>query len=384
MKRWLLLFFLLIGGSAAPAAAQVTQADTAAVLLSVANRLRAEGRTQLADELLALILERYRGTPAATEAQRMRGTEVRAYDERSGRTEALVWSTTYGLLVGATLPIALGADDPEAIGIGLIVGGPTGYLLGRQIVKRRALSEGQARAMSFGTIWGAWQGFGWTQALDIGQEEFCDEFDVCYEEDPDGETLLRASLIGSVAGFTTGYFLSRKSIPTGTATTVNFGALWGTWFGAATSILIDDEDGDNTLTYALIGGDVGLIATALAAPKWQLSQGRARLISISGVAGLLAGLGIVLIAEADDNSAILIPMAGSAVGLGLGVAWTRNYDERVRPDNDGGLDGALLEWDRGTIRPGLPTLQLRSIETRRFQRPARQPALHVPLFKATF
>jgi hypothetical protein len=356
--------------------AQASAADSAAVMLGVATQLRAEGRTNLANTLLALIMERWPATPAAAEAERMRGQLRTVVEERSGKTELLVFSTTYGLALGVAVPAAVNTDaDAEAYGVGLIVGGPAGYFLGRQITRSRPVSEGQARAIFWGTLWGAWQGFGWAEATNLGQE--CDG-DLCVS--PDGETLWRAALAGSVVGLGTGLYLSRKDIPAGTATTVTFGSLWGTWFGVATNVLID-ESSDNGLEFALVGGDLGLVITALLAPSWNLSRSRARLISIAGVAGGVAGAGLLLITQPEGDRAIAVPMATSALGLALGALWTKNYDERSTqraPDQE---PEALLQWNRG-LSLGMPEPTLRMIEADR--RGNRAPAIAIPLLKARF
>ncbi len=360
--------------------AQVSSADSAAVVLNLATQLRAEGRTNLANSLLALVLERWPNTPAAAEAARLRGELRTVVEERSGKTELLVFSTSYGLALGAAIPGAFNSDQPEVYGLGLIAGGPLGYFIGRGITRSRPVSEGQARAISFGTLWGAWQGFGWVQALNIGEDERCD-FDVCYTGDPDGPTLAKAAVLGSFAGLATGLYLSRKDIPAGTATTVNFGAFWGTWFGFASSVLVGTDDDDHNLMYALVGGDAGLVATALLAPGWNLSRSRARLISIAGVAGGLAGAGLLLILQPDGDSQIAIPMATSALGLGLGAAWTRNYDERSSPRAQDPEPEALLQWNRGfSIGAFQPTLRMVQADRRGKQ----APALAIPLFKAAF
>ena len=370
----------------APLAAQVTQADSAAVLLGVARSLRAEGRTTLANSLLTLIIDRYASTPAAAEAQQLREGLRNVQDEQSGRTELLVWSTSYGLMLGALTPVAFESDSQEAVGFGLLVGGPLGYAAGRAMLGASDVSEGQARAISFGSFWGAWQGFGWASVLDIGEREVCDQFNGCFRSDPSGETMLRSAIVGSILGIGTGLYLARKDIPAGTATTVNFGALWGTWYGSALYFLLDGEgsDEDNGLAMTLMGGNVGLAAMAVMAPKWQMSRGRARLISISGVAGLLGGLGILMITGADGQGSILVPLAGSTLGLAMGVGWTRNYEERMRTRGGDSEASSALHWQNGKLQLALPELTLQSLETRRAGKPAYQPAVRIPLFSAKF
>jgi hypothetical protein len=387
MKRFLVAaaLGLVLWFGASPTAAQITRSDSAAVLLGVVQRLQADGRTELASSLLDLILERYAGTAAAAEAQRLRGALRAAPEERSGKTELLVFTTGYGLALGVVVPLAFDLDEPEAFGVGLITGGPAGYLLGRAILRSRPITEGQARAISFGTLWGGWQGLGWTDVMNLGQGEQCSG-DVCTTSDPDDEALMRGLLFGSLTGLATGAYLARKNIPAGTASAVNLGALWGTWYGYALAELADLDGDDNFLTAALVGGNAGLVGTALLAPRWNLSRGRARLISITGLAGLLAGAGGLLIAQPDsedDDVIIGTLLATSGAGLALGTYWTRNYDERAQPAGDPGAE-ALLDLRAGTWSINMPEPGLRMIETRVGGRPAYRPGLAVPLLRAVF
>lgn len=329
----------LLGGVPAQAAAQETRADTAAVLLRVAERLEAEGRSALAGALLQAILERYGDTPAA-EAARRRAAERRAAAEvtGSGRGELMVWGTLYGLLLGAAVPAAAGTDEPEVYGAGLLLGGPAGFLAARTYA-RRGLSEGQARAVTFGGTWGTWQGVGWREVLDIGESS---------------KSTFRAMVLGGLTGIGVGAALARdRPITAGTATAVSFGALWGTWYGLVMAVLADVEDDDQLLTASLVGGNLGLVATALVAPGWNASRQRVRLVNVAGVAGLAAGYGLLLLLQPDDDRvAILVPAVTSAAGLFAGAAWTRNHDRGAGPDGGGGE--ALLEWSGGRWTAGEP------------------------------
>ena len=331
----------LAGVAPSRAAAQEARADTAAVLLRVAEQLEAEGRTALAAALLQTILERYGETPAA-EAARRRAAERAAAAEvtGSGRGELMVWGTLYGLWLGAAIPAAAGTEEPEAYGVGLLLGGPAGFLASR-LVAGQGLTEGQARAITFGGTWGTWQGFGWREVLDIGSNT--------------SESTFRAMVLGGLAGVGVGAVLANNSsITPGTATAVNFGALWGTWYGFALAMASGIDDGDKRLTASLIGGNVGLVATALTAPGWNLSRQRARLINVAGVAGLVGGYGLLLLLQPEnDNTAILVPTATSAAGLLAGAMWTRNHDRRSGPAGGSGGE-ALLERHEGRWAVGEP------------------------------
>ena len=331
----------LLGGVPAQAAAQETRADTAAVLLRVAERLEAEGRSALAGALLQAILERYGETPAAAEAARRRApgrTAAAGEVTGSGRGELMVWGTLYGLLLGAAVPAAAGTDEPEVYGAGLLLGGPAGFLAARTYA-RRGLSEGQARAVTFGGTWGTWQGVGWREVLDIGESS---------------KSTFRAMVLGGLTGIGVGAALARdRPITAGTATAVSFGALWGTWYGLVMAVLADVEDDDQLLTASLVGGNLGLVATALVAPGWNASRQRVRLVNVAGVAGLAAGYGLLLLLQPDDDRvAILVPAVTSAAGLFAGAAWTRNHDRGAGPDGGGGE--ALLEWSGGRWTAGEP------------------------------
>jgi hypothetical protein len=134
------------------------------------------------------------------------------------------------------------------------------------------------------------------------------------------------------------------------------------------------------LTGALIGGNIALAASAIMAPEWRLSESRARLISIGGVIGGLAGLGLLLIVQPEDEgTGAAFPVTGSAIGLIAGAQLTRNYDARVNEGNDAGR-GALLNRQRGNWAMDLPEPSLR------FQHVdgKKHTSLYVPLLQARF
>lgn len=370
-----------------PAAAQ-TREDTAAVLLEAARQLRAEGNGAAADALLQLLRRRYAGTAAAVDAGQLLA-QLRSAPEpvRSGRVELLVFGTTYGLWAGLAVPIILDADSPEAYGAGLLLGGPAGFLATRAYLRQRPLTEGQARAISFGGTWGSWQGFGWTMLLADDQECYTiDGVEHCYDGDPDTDQLLAGTLGGGVAGIITGAILARKPISSGVATTVSFGGMWGAGFGAAFAGLADLE-GDDVFASSLIGGNAGLVAMAVLAPRWDPSRSRARLVSLGGVVGLLGGLGLdLLVQPGDEKVAIAIPTATSAVGLLLASRATRHLDQREPPGGggEGGASpfgGALLRYDGGQLGLDVPAVRL---EVARERGRERTTSLYVPVFQARF
>jgi len=395
-RPWLRLLVLtaaLFIGLPSSGAAQVTRADSAAVLLHAARTLQDEGRTGAAQALLQYITERFGDTRAGGEALAALRLLPRESTNQSAQVELMVWATTYGAWLGVATAGAFDANDPAPYGAGLLLGGPGGFLAGRALARSRSLSEGQVRAITFGSLWGTWQGYGLMEVLDWGEKKVCPpEWGGCYREDPDGKDVFRALVLGGLAGTVTGGILARKPISSGVATTVNFGALWGTWFGLAGGVLADLE-GDPLLTSTLIGGNVGLLATASLAPTWDLSRDRARLISIAGVIGGLAGAGLDLMIQPDDEKvAFGIPLAGSLVGLAAGAALTTGMDRRGPAGSRGGasdggfagLGGSLLRLQNGGFSLGLPAPFPTMVPVESARGLSYRPAAGFTLLKGSF
>lgn len=361
-----------------------TRADSAAVLLRAAEQLRLEGETGAARAVLALITRQYAGTPAALEVDRMMTLLRRTPDaERSGRTELLVFGTTYGAWLGVAGPLALDAESAEAYGVGLLLGAPLGFYAAKRYADARRPTEGQTRALTFGGTWGTAQGFALAEVLDLGAtgETFCEpDGSGCFEvsDGDDTQAYVTAAVAGGLLGIGTGAFLARKPITAGTAATVSLGGMWGAWFGFGLGFLAD-QDGDALITSALLGGNAALVGLGVAAPRWQMSESRARLISVAGVAGGLAGAGLLLIVQpSGDRTQMLFPLVGSAAGLVLGSRWTRDRDTA---EGMNGGRGALINGNGGEWALGVPDA---SVRLQRTVHGAAGAAAYVPLLRARF
>lgn len=265
----------------------MSPADSAAVLLQTARDFEARGRGDVADALYRYIVEHFPGSPGAA-AARLRLTGVRTGTRESGAVELEVWGITFGLWLGVAVPGALGADGSEPYGVGLLLGGPAGFLSGRAVARAKRITVGQARAITLGGTWGTRQGYGWREIFDWGVQEVCTSLPdggatFCSSEDASEENFT-AMVLGGLSGVALGTVLSDRDISAGTATAANFGALWGTWIGAAAGVLMDLE-GDDLLAASLVGGNAGLVSMALKAPAWRVTRSRARVVSIAGVIG---------------------------------------------------------------------------------------------------
>ncbi len=336
-----------------PLRAQITPADTAAVLAEVARTLELEGQPELAAELLRFIIRRFPDSPAAEEARALLQRLLSAREVSSGRIEFIVWNTTFGIFLGLAVPAALGAEDEEAYGVGLLTGGPAGFFFANTYSRRNSMSSGQAKLANFATQWGLWQAFGWREVLGIGDEEFCVN-GFCSESTPD-EAPWAALVVGGLGGLGTGLLLTRaNSVSTGTAEFIRHGALWGTWYGFALGIITDAE-GDALLTTTLLGGNAGLLAGLLASRAWRLGGSQVRLMSIAGVAGLVAGFGLDLIAQpADDATVALIPTITATVGLAA-VGASMSAPPDGRPEAPPRATSHALLGIHDGVRLGFPT-----------------------------
>ena len=375
---------LLVGAPSLKAQAP-SPADSANVLLGAAESFESDGRLDVAQALYRFIAEHFDTTPGAILARTRFAALDRLGTERSGSVELRIWASTYGAWLGVAVPGWFGADGPEPYGAGLLVGGPAGYFGGKALAEALNLTEGQARAVTIGGTWGTWQGFGWAEVLELGGQGSCLG---CFGGGPSDEARFGAMVIGGLTGIAAGALLSRRTISPGVASTANYGALWGTWFGVATSILMGFDEDDQPLTGALIGGNAGLLTTALLAPGWNISRNRSRLVSIAGVIGGLGGLGLDLLLEPDDDKTLVaIPFGASLLGLAIGVVTTRGSDTDPGPaDNTlSSLSGALFKLDEGRFGLGFPTPMPNLV---RIDLPgggtALEPAASFTLFAARF
>jgi hypothetical protein len=361
-----------------------TRADSAAVILHAAREFRAQGDEQVARALLQYLQQHFAGTVAAGEASRLLLVQRPFVVERPGRTELMWWGTTYGAWLGIALPLMADADGPAAYGVGLLVGAPAGFFAARAYANSAHPTEGQSRAITFGGSWGTYQGFGWAEALRIGDrtvpgcvappgEDWC--------RDAHGPTRVAIGVLGGLAGIGTGVILGQKPISAGTAAAASSSALWGTWFGWGAGFLLDVEDRE-LLATTLLAGNAALLTAGLAAPGLELTEGRVRLISAGGLVGGLAGLGLALIVDSDEEKVtVAIPLVTSALGLAAGAHYTRDRDPAAPGGAGGeGSGGALLNLDGRRWGMDMPRA---GVQLQRSGGGLR-PAAYVPLLSARF
>ena len=301
--------------------------------------------------------------------------------------ELKVWTALYGIWQGIAIPVAAEADDVASYGMGLLLGGPLGFLVGREMARSRPRSLGQARAITWGGTWGAIQGWGWARALDLGSNGSYDYHDSDSDDESVGAAIT-SMIVGGAAGIAGGLVLARREITPGASTSAMLGSLWGLWFGYSTAFL-GDVEGDGLTAAAMIGGNAGLVVGALAGNRMPLSRSRALLISVGGVVGAFGGLGLTLIAQPDHEKEIVgLILASSVAGLSVAAAGTRGdrgeADEGGDPASAASLPapGALVNWSDGDWALSAPLPSAVRQPTSRSGRDAL--AWKVPLLKVRF
>ncbi len=345
-----LLLAMLLAGLPAAVGAQVTPSDSAAVLLRTAEEFEREGESEVAAALYTHITERFPQTPAAVEARaRLLGSGDR-FDPVS-RMELPVFGTLFGAWLGVAVPAALGAESSEAFGAGFLIGAPLGLFSARAAQRSRQYSEGQARAITWGGVYGTWQGAGWAELFDWTSGGSGD----------DSEAVFTSLVVGGLAGVATGAVIARNPVRSGVSSAAQGGSIWGTLYGAAIAGMFESE-GDAALATALVAGNVGLIGGAALARKYELTRPRVRWINLGALAGGLAGLGIDLLVEPDDTeAAIAIPLVASLGGLAIAASATRDLrPNAVEGQDDSPAGHALLGhgpegWSLNAPLP-LPTM----------------------------
>jgi hypothetical protein len=241
--------------------------------------------------------------------------------DQSGRTDLLIFSGYYGTWLGIATPLFFEADNPAPYGLGLLVGGPLSLLITSSLTKDAEISEGKANIISLGGNLGTWQGLGWAS---IGDNE--------------ANNVVGISELSGLGGIALAILLtSQVDFSEGHAALTSSGLQWGAWFGLVFAAIADHEDED-LLRDMLIGSDVLILGTGIAAKGVQMSESRVRLINLGGVLGTIAGLGLDLIIQPDDAStALAVAGTGSVAGLAIGASLTKNIDQ--------GKDFSLLNVD---------------------------------------
>ena len=328
--------------------------DGGDALRYTALRFASRARYDLVVEILQDLAAHYADTEAAAWAEAFL-PDIRAI-HRDHRT--LIWDQTaglgsgsndlrffgsyYGLWLGFALPLAFEADSPEPYGVGLIVGGPSGYLIADRIARSRPISEGRATILSLGANFGTWQGLGWAGYGDAESHD-----------------VVGTGIVAGLAGLGASIWLTDAyDFSEGHAALTESAMNWGAWYGLVVTGMMEDTD-DEGLRNTLVGSALGVGVTGLAARGVDLTEKQVRLISLKGLLGTVMAFGVDLIARPNEGyMAWGVIGVGGAVGLTLGLRDAlRDSDDRTAASSSGPLDLPLPRLTARSDPGGRPGLK---------------------------
>ena len=231
-------------------------------------------------------------------------SEPQSLIDISGRTQAYIFSGYYGLWLSIAIPVALEADSEEPYALSLLTIPAASILVANRVMKGRNVTRADASLISAGGWMGTWQGLGWAA---LGES--------------DGNAVVGIGVAGGLAGIgLAGIINNSATLTTGHADLIGSGIWWGAWFGLLAAAFANVDDDDDVLRSMLIGSDVLVLGAGLGARNTTLSRRRVRFMNLGGILGGVAGGGILLLAQPDDEKLItgilgLTSVAGAWIAL---------------------------------------------------------------------
>ena len=110
------------------------------------------------------------------------------------------------------------------------------------------------------------------------------------------------------------------------ASLVGFGTLYTTWAGVGTLILLDADEGGPYGLALIVGSVGGLLGSLSLTRESELSDGQASLITLGGTWGVWQAVAAANLANASDKLRVGASMAGGAIGLALASSIVRGRD----------------------------------------------------------
>lgn len=224
--------------------------------------------------------------------------------DRIARGELVFWTTVGGLYTSANVCVIAGCNTPRATAAiyTLGVGGSLGLALAASY---HGVAQGEAQLYNSAQTWGIWNGL----AINNGFAH------------TGGEAAVAIS--AQAGGLLAGIGLWQTWHPTqGDVALANSFLLWSTVLSLWADLAADHEP---TLRETVVLGDAGLLLGGLISTRVKMSRGRTLLLDVGGVLGVLGG-GLVAVGTHGDQEAGIALLVGTAAGLGLAAAATRDWD----------------------------------------------------------
>lgn len=263
-------------------------------------------------------------------------TPAHAVDS-SGRPEALILTTGFGLYQGAVLwdllddhDLLPGGDDGLIAGAAITLASTgLGFGLGWWVTGEYGVNEAQVGLFTSSFFWTTLNGL--SGGLGVGLDS--------------GDALFVNSLVSGWTGQAIGVLLAANVDRT--AGQVSLMNTVATWTGAEVALwqgVFGVEDGASYFTWSTLAADLGLLAGAWLARDLDISRSRARLLDLGAFAGGLAGPAALFMVWGPEENLREWYLSAVAIGIpiGIGVAWhlTRDLDDDDRPTGE--ASGALM------------------------------------------
>jgi hypothetical protein len=213
---------------------------------------------------------------------------------------------TTGNLLGAGIPLATGIEGhPRGVVLPMTIGAVAGHIGGALVAPSYQLDRYDRLLLPLLQGWAAYQAIGWG---------------VYGGNNADGRQAAGFALTSLGAGTALAWGAPAVVSLAPPQTTLAFtGSLWGTWYGAWGSYLLDRPAGKHLGT-VLWAGDVGLVAAA--APSlmgWRPSWSQLGILNGAGAAGAGLGALVGVLASPDAQTIGVASLVGTTVGLSAGA-----------------------------------------------------------------
>jgi hypothetical protein len=178
--------------------------------------------------------------------------------------------------------------------------------------------------------------------------------------------LMTGGMIGQLAGLGAGILAAALTeISAGDGVVIHSGSIWGLVLGAVMATLVWDDDPRTSYGLILAGLATGIGLGGLASHFVEISAGRAAVIDLCGLLGVLLGASVGTPIIVDSQSAghsrayAGILLGTAAIGIGLGALMTRNWDRQRRQPGEqrreSGTRGQVSFAPIPTLIPPAPT-----------------------------
>lgn len=220
------------------------------------------------------------------------------------RAELALGMTVSGVVAGFTACEAAECDSARGTAASLMIGG--GGALGVSLLATtHGITPGHAQLLNSSVTWGGMNAFLFSDSLQDAE-------------------LAWATLGGEAAGLGLGIGLRRAWDPrSGDVALTNTGGIWTTVLVLLGHAVTDREPEVETV---VLSADGGLLLGAGLSRVVDVSRGRTLLIDIGGVLGFLLGGTVAIGSESDTRAAGVELFVGTAGGLALATALTRDWD----------------------------------------------------------